>query len=108
MAFAIDRKALISRHNPAFYAPSGNVPQTAPFSVGNGRFCFTADGTGLQSAVLCPADAHLRFPFLTMAEWYWHSYPDAPGGDLRLTPFDTYGRDVGYATDDAGQESLFY
>jgi hypothetical protein len=44
-----------------------------------------------------------------MAEWGWHSYPETPPDDtaLRLTPFDTFGRAVGYGVDETGQEALF-
>jgi hypothetical protein len=44
-----------------------------------------------------------------MAEWGWHSYAGSPADDsaLRLTAFDTYGRPVGYAVDEQGQEDLF-
>jgi len=43
-----------------------------------------------------------------MAEWGWHSYSDTEDeSKLRLTPYDTFGRTVYYATDDKGQEELF-
>jgi hypothetical protein len=95
----IDRKALVSRHDPAYL----NTKTAAPLSVGNGRFCFTVDFTGLQSTT--PTE----FPLCTMSEWLWHRYPDAPPDDsrLRLTEYDTFGRRVGYATDERGQEALF-
>ncbi|GHV88168.1 hypothetical protein AGMMS50267_05280 [Spirochaetia bacterium] len=101
----IDRQSLVTRHNPIYTKPV----KDAPLSVGNGRFCFTADFTGLQTFFddyAAPADG---FPLCTMAEWGWHSCADAPKDDslLRLTPFDTQGRPVGYAVDDAGQEELF-
>ncbi|GHT56989.1 hypothetical protein FACS1894109_07850 [Spirochaetia bacterium] len=101
----IDRQRLVTRHNPVYTKPEKN----APLSVGNGRFCFTADFTGLQSFFddyAVPADA---FPLCTMAEWGWHSYAGAPKDDsaLHLTPFDTQGQPVAYAVDDAGQEELF-
>ena len=41
----IDRHALVTRHNPHLTA----IDPWAPFSVGNGEFCFTADVTGLQT-----------------------------------------------------------
>ncbi|MDR1575297.1 MAG: hypothetical protein LBS37_04755 [Treponema sp.] len=97
----IDRKALVSRHNPCYErAMTG-----APLSLGNGSFCFTADFTGLQSF----PDQYSPCPLCTMAEWGWHSYPGSPQDDrgLRLVPFDAYGRQVGYAVDGAGQEELF-
>jgi hypothetical protein len=77
--------------------------------VGNGAFCFTADFTGLQTLYDEYAAADDSFPLCTMAEWGWHSYGNAPPDDslLRLTPFNTYGREVFYAVDETGQEKLF-
>ena len=89
----IDQHALVTRHNIRWDSLSGEVP------LGNGEFCFNADGTGLQT-----------FGGNTMSQWGWHSFP-IPGGlspaDLRLEMFDTYGREVGYATNSKGQEPLF-
>ncbi|MDR3303059.1 MAG: hypothetical protein LBS86_01465 [Treponema sp.] len=95
----IDRKALVSRHNPVYL----KTKTASPLSVGNGRFCFTVDFTGLQSTM------PMRFPLCTMSEWLWHRYPDAPNDDaqLRLTDYDTFGRLVGYATSERNQEALF-
>ncbi|MDR3170523.1 MAG: hypothetical protein LBU17_02715 [Treponema sp.] len=95
----IDRKRLVSRHNPRYT----KAEKDAPLSVGNGTFCFTADVTGLQTFPEHYAD----FPLCTMANWGWHSYCTADLSALRLTPYDTFGRQVGYATDDTGQEELF-
>ncbi|MDR1470323.1 MAG: hypothetical protein LBT00_13650 [Spirochaetaceae bacterium] len=100
----IDRRGLVSRHDPV-YGGAVSPSRDAPLSVGNGAFCFTADFTGLQTF----AEEGAAFPLCTMAEWGWHRYADAPADDrgLRLEPFDTWGRDVGYAVSDAGQETLF-
>ncbi|MDR2534710.1 MAG: hypothetical protein LBD29_01595 [Treponema sp.] len=95
----IDRKSLISRHNPVYeHTKTGD-----PLSVGNGGFCVTVDFTGLQSF------PQTLFPLCTMSDWGWHGYPDAPQDDslLRKTFYDTYGRKVGYPTDERGQERLF-
>jgi hypothetical protein len=85
------------------------LEKDAPLSVGNGAFCFTADFTGLQTFFDEYAAAGDAFPLCTMAEWGWHSYAGSPPDDsmLRLTPYDTWGRQVGYAVDDQGQEDLF-
>jgi hypothetical protein len=103
----IDRRVWVSRHDPVY---GGRSPwRDAPLSVGNGVFCFTADFTGLQTF----AEEGAAFPLCTMtgteAEWGWHRYADAPADDsgLRLEPFDTRGRTVGYAASGAGQEALF-
>jgi hypothetical protein len=100
----IDRKALISRHT-VVYKGAAALDTCAPLSVGNGDFCFTADFTGLQSV----PQRYSGFPLCTMAGWGWHSYAGAPtsAAGLRLTEYDTWGRPVGYATDETGQEALF-
>ena len=98
----IDRHALVDRHSPRYVSMQKNTP----LSVGNGAFAFTADFTGLQTFFDEYADGDDAFPLCTMAEWGWNSYPSLDG-TLRLTPFDTYGRDVFYATDHTGQEELF-
>lgn len=41
----IDRKALVSRHN----IENNSFDTLASLTVGNGRFAFTVDATGLQS-----------------------------------------------------------
>ena len=101
----INRRAVITRHSPLYKS----IHKDAPLSVGNGTFCFTADYTGLQSFFNDYAAAQDAFPLCTMAEWGWHSYPLLPEdkAGLRLTPYDTNGRSVLYATDDTGQEDLF-
>jgi len=101
----INRKEIIERHNPLYK----NINKNAPLSVGNGSFCFTADFTGLQTFSDEYSQADDAFPLCTMAEWGWHSYPQPENDEtnLRLTVFDTYGRNVYYACDNTGQEELF-
>ncbi len=96
----IDRRAVISRHNPS----AGTFDPRAALSVGNGEFAFTADPTGLQTF---PALYEKLMPLCTMAQWGWHTAPGKPAGDLRLEPFDTFGREVGYPTSSTGQKPLF-
>jgi hypothetical protein len=108
----IDRHGLVTRHNPVYTA----LQKDAPLSVGNGAFCVTADFTGLQTFYDDYAAGDDAFPLCIMADWGWHSYANAPrlasgapdDTGLRLTPFDTWGRPVGYATDETGQDELFY
>jgi hypothetical protein len=85
------------------------IEKEAPLSVGNGAFCFTADFTGLQTFSAEYAAGAEAFPLCTMSEWGWHSYAGAPKDDslLRFEPFDTWGRNVGYAVDETGQETAF-
>jgi hypothetical protein len=61
----IDRRALVSRHNVVRTASN----RRSPLQVGNGRFAFGADVTGLQTFV----------PFNAMSQWAWHNAPLPPG-----------------------------
>ena len=54
----IDRRALVTRHNITWNDVAGRLP------LGNGEFCFGADGTGLQT-----------FAGNSMSHWGWHSFP---------------------------------
>src|SRR5581483_3972134 len=101
--YSIDRKMLVQRHNPV-------VRRVDPFSalsIGNGEFAFTSDVTGLQT-FLEPYDK--EFPLCTTSHWAWHSVPIPTGLDpkqFRYEMYDTYGRQVPYATSDKGQKELF-
>ena len=100
---AIDRRAVVERHNPVLGAFDGR----SPLSVGNGEFAFTADLTGLQTF---PALYDQQMPLCTLSQWGWHTVPNPSGkgpSDLRLAMFDTYGRKVGYASSSEGQVPLF-
>jgi hypothetical protein len=49
-------------------------------------------------------------PLCTMSQWGWHTSPLPAGLDpsaLRLTQYDTHGRQVGYHTSSEGQSELF-
>ena len=99
----IDRKALVTRHNPVVH----QVDPLSPLSIGNGEFAFTADITGLQTF---PSPYEKAMPLCTMSQWGWHTTPLPAGLDpkaLRLTPYDTHGRSVGYHTSSEGQTELF-
>jgi hypothetical protein len=99
----INRKDLVSRHNPVLRKPD----PLSPLSVGNGEFAFTADITGLQTF---PALYRDSMPLCTLAQWGWHTIPPAPGldpGHFRFAGYDTHGRQVGYPTSSEGQEELF-
>ena len=64
-AAAIDRLALVTRHNPTLHG----VDYSAPLTVGNGGFAFTADVTGLQTF----EGAYYRqgIPLETLSRWGW-------------------------------------
>ncbi|WP_248924377.1 glycoside hydrolase family 65 [Paenibacillus hamazuiensis] len=61
---SIDRKALVTRHNPIMK----EIAPLAPLSVGNGEFAFTADITGLQTF-----PEEYEVPLGTQTQWAWHS-----------------------------------
>ena len=71
-AQAIDRHALVTRHNPVLT----RIDPHAPLMVGNGELAFTADITGLQTF---PEQYAPQSPLLTMAQWAWHSFPNPHG-----------------------------
>ncbi len=86
----IDRKSLVTRHNPKIT----KVEPYSPLSIGNGEFAFSADITGLQSF---PESYHV--PLGTQSHWGWHSSiePDHYSfKDIRHEELDTYGRKVAY------------
>ncbi|WP_199433880.1 hypothetical protein [Qaidamihabitans albus] len=92
----IDRHALVSRHDVVRTRNDAELP----VQVGNGRFAFGADITGLQTFT----------PFATMSDWGWHEDPLPEGKrieDYRGTVWDTYGRPVRYWTDEAGEPELY-
>jgi len=94
-ADAIDRHALVTRHNPVLT----KLDPGSPLSVGNGEFCFTADVTGLQTfpdAYAGPND----IPLCTMSDWGWHSFPNPQNFSMATfgyRNYDSHGRMVGYA-----------
>ncbi|HEX8188614.1 MAG TPA: hypothetical protein VF586_09695 [Pyrinomonadaceae bacterium] len=100
---AIDRAALVRRHDPLLR----KLDPLSPLSVGNGEFAFTADVTGLQTF---PEEYESLAPLCTMSQWGWHTTPrpaELEGKELRLTPYDTHGREVLYHTSSEGQKELF-
>jgi hypothetical protein len=89
----IDRHALVMRHQPVLRS----FDAESPLSVGNGRFAFTVDATGLQTF----AEAYVATtPLCTMSEWGWHTSPNRSGWSIDTydyTEFESHGRRVGYA-----------
>jgi hypothetical protein len=91
---SIDRQALAARHSPRLTA----IDIMSPLSVGNGRFCFTADVTGLQTL-----PEHYRAggtPLETQARWSWHE--NANPNNYKLSDanrsYTAHGRTQGYPT----------
>lgn len=68
----IDRRALVCRNNPHVTS----LDTLSSLTVGNGRFAFTVDGTGLQSF---PEMYAAGVPLGTQSQWGWHSFPNPEG-----------------------------
>jgi len=67
-AQAINRMALVQRHNVVVTS----ADSLSSLTVGNGKFAFTVDITGLQSF---PDNYARGIPLGTQSEWGWHSFP---------------------------------
>lgn len=91
----IDRKSVVDRHQIT-------ITQTNPRSpaqVGNGKFAFGMDITGLQTFV----------PFNTLSDWGWHSFPLPEGWavtDFKELTLDTHKHEVPYYLPNPGQPEL--
>lgn len=68
----IDRKALVQRHTVIIT----KADPLASLSVGNGKFAFTVDVTGLQTF---PKEYEKGVPLGTQSEWGWHSFANNVG-----------------------------
>lgn len=68
----INRKEVVSRHNVI----QNSVDPLSPLTVGNGRFCFTADVTGINTLRTAYEEG---IPLSTMAEWGWNAHPNVTG-----------------------------
>ena len=88
----INRQALISRHNVEVKA----MDSLSSLSVGNGKFAFTVDATGMQTF---PEHYHKGVPLGTQSEWGWHSFIDTAGYkfDETLRTYQLNGRPVTYS-----------
>src|SRR5690625_3736758 len=86
----INRKELVGRHHPRF----NEINKLSPLSVGNGKFAFTADVTGLQTF-----PETYEVPLGTQSEWGWH-YTNGPEhydlNDVTMQKLTTYNREVDY------------
>ena len=68
----IDRKAVVSRHNPEVLT----ADPLASLTVGNGRFATTVDVTGMQSF---PFEYGAGVPLTAMSDWGWHKFENTDG-----------------------------
>jgi hypothetical protein len=89
----INRKALVERHIPVL----NKADSLSPFTVGNGEFAYTVDITGLQTF---PEYYENGIPLCTQSQWGWHSCPNPQNFtlDQSFRYYDTYGRQVSYAS----------
>ncbi len=87
----IDREALVRRHTVKI----GQFDTLGSLTVGNGKFAFTVDGTGLQTF---PELYENGISLGTQSEWGWHSFPDTVGFKFEetLRDFDYHGRSIPY------------
>lgn len=82
----IDRKQLVSSHNPVLT----KADKESALTVGNGELGFTADITGLQTLY----GEYNVLPLCTMSQWGWHTKPvngdryDYTLKDLVMTEFE--------------------
>jgi hypothetical protein len=88
----INRFALVNRHNIEI----NEFDSLNSLSVGNGKFAFTVDVTGLQTF---PEIYDNGVCLGTQSEWGWHSFPNTQYFRLEETfqYFDVEGRKVPYA-----------
>lgn len=89
---SINRHALIDRHNPV----NTTTDPLGSLSVGNGRFAFTVDITGLQSF---PEAYDKGIPLGTESEWGWHSFPDSNNYHFNQTlkSYEVHGNKISYS-----------
>jgi hypothetical protein len=88
----IDRYALVHRHDVI----NNHFDSLSSLSVGNGRFAFTVDVTGLQSF----PDAYAKgVPLGTESEWGWHSFINTNHYtfDETLKNYFLHGRNIPYS-----------
>lgn len=87
----IDRKAVVERHKVL----NTEADPLSSLTVGNGRFAFTVDVTGLQTF---PEYYAKGVPLGTQSEWGWHSFKDTAGYKFEesLKTYHINGRDISY------------
>lgn len=100
----LDRRAVVRRHNPVVM----KFDAGSSLSVGNGRFAFTVDCTGLQSV---PEPYLEGVPLATQAEWAWHTMAN-PAGYRYEDTFQDYrthlGRKVSYPSNWQTPQGRFF
>jgi hypothetical protein len=103
-AQAIDRYALVNRHNVVL----NEVDPLSPFSVGNGDFAYTADVTGMQSF----EDYYYKngISLETLSTWVWHSFPNTKNLTLAQASkaIDFHGRQIMYASEEKTEAGEYF
>ena len=106
---AIDRQALVTRHNPVLH----HIDTSSPLSVGNGELAFTADITGMQT--LYDTYKEKCMPLCTQTQWGWHTIPvseekyEYDRKELVETEYDFHGRTVTYPVKcKEGNEAVYH
>lgn len=87
----IDRQAVVQRH----IVRVAKIDSLSSLSVGNGKFAFTVDATGLQSF----PDAYANgVPLGTQSEWGWDTFKNTANYKIEeaYKYYDQYGRKVPY------------
>ena len=95
MGEPIDREAVVKRHRVC----TTGMLLKSPAQVGNGKFAFGMDITGLQTFV----------PFNTLSDWSWHSFPLPEGmraEDYRPVAVETHGKKIAYELRNPDQPEL--
>jgi hypothetical protein len=87
----IDRFSLVNRHN----IEVSKTDSLNSLSVGNGKFAFTVDITGLQTF---PDYYSKGIPLGTMSEWGWHTAENPKKYQLSevYKTYDVHGRNIDY------------
>lgn len=90
----INRMAVVSRHNVVVR----KIDSLSSLSVGNGRFAFTVDATGLQTF---PESYQKGVPLGTLSEWCWDTFKDTVGYNLSeaYKEYHQQGRKVTYTVE---------
>jgi hypothetical protein len=90
----IDREALVTRNNPLVKS----IDKLSSLSVGNGKFAFTVDATGLQTF---PEMYEAGVPLGTQSEWGWHNFanPNKFTHDETMKRYNFRGRQELYSTE---------
>jgi hypothetical protein len=88
----INRETLVGRHNVTVK----EIDSLSSLSVGNGKFAFTVDATGLQTF---PDSYQTGVPLGTQSEWGWDTFKDTANYKLEesLKGYQQYGRTITYA-----------